>query len=88
MDSDLIRLAMLPGVIESERPDKPERESVGSAQSGPVVRGKRMKNATMRGSAWRIKAAAGRRRSPTVAERPTRLKPTSVPTKIQTQTIM
>ncbi len=79
---------MLPGDMVSDRPDWPAWVSRGRAQSGPFTRGKRMKNATMSGSAWISSAPAGRRRSPNVGERPGRLKPTSVAMKIHTHASM
>ncbi len=79
---------MLPGVIVSERPVVPPRKSCGRAQSGPVARGKRMKNATMSGSDCSSSPPAGRSRSASVGELPMRLKPTSVAMKIHTHTSM
>ena len=38
MASLLMRFEIVPGVIESESPDMPERVSCGSAQSGPEAR--------------------------------------------------
>ena len=79
---------MLPGLIVSDRPVLEARESCGSAQSGPCVRGKRMKKATMSGSACTRRAPAGRRRSMRLGGRPMRLNPTIVATKIHTHASM
>jgi hypothetical protein len=74
---------MLPGVIFSTA-RLPERESCGSAHSGPVVRGKEDEERDHQRQRWISEARRGPQRSRSVGERPTRLKPTSVATKIHT----